>query len=79
MTNDQVLQETPEPSRPGSPSEAPSETPPLTPDTDTPGSPDQAPAETPPLSPDIDQPAPGAEPNPTPISPIGAGVVPPPD
>ena len=76
---DQVPQETPEPSQPGSPSETPTETPPVRPDTDNPGSPDQAPAETPPLSPDIDQPAPGADPNPTPISPIGVGVVAPPD
>lgn len=72
---DQGHPETPEPTPPGRPSETPSETPPLQPDRDNPGGPD----ETPPLSPDIDQPSPGADPNPTPISPIGAGIVAPPD
>ena len=66
-------QQTPEPSEPGKPSETPTETPPPGPGVETPGGPAEVPAETPPLSPDIDQPSPGADPNPTPISPVGSG------
>ena len=69
----------PQPAKPGQPDEAPPETSPPGPDIDRPGNPDERPAEAPPLSPDIDQPAPGADPNPTPINPIGKGIVAPPD
>ena len=76
--NDQTNPD-PQPSQPGKPDQVPPETTPPGPDIDEPGNPSETPTETPPPSPDFDQPAPGTDPNPTPISPIGEGVMPPPD
>lgn len=68
-----------QPSQPGQPDQVPPEVQPPAPDTDNPGQPSHTPSETPPLSPDIDQPSPGTTPDPTPTSPIGTGIVAPPD